>query len=232
MQLEDALKLVIERSRLLQAFLPDQKMAEMFAETTRGITYAQPKVPLISSVNGETQEVGTPEYWENNLSQSDEFTVNSDLANYQVFLSLGSQTALPTSEGIHLSSLRQGNDWREMLHSLGELIVRGAVINWDNFYQNHQNYHHCLQLPTYPFQRQRYWFKTSEDKSQAETELRDKTEEKLFSLLHQGEIQQLTNLLEKTGEFSEEQIELLPEMLEILAKHHQEQVNATVEKVS
>ena len=92
-----------------------------------------------------------------------------------------------------MSSLCQGNDWREILHSLQELIVRGAKINWAGFYHN---LHPRLQLPTYPFERQRYWFKTTEDKSQAVTQLREKTEAKLFNLLHQGEIQQVTKLLE------------------------------------
>ncbi len=210
LQLEDALKLVVERSRLLKAFLPDEKMKEMFEKTAQEVTYSQPKIPVISSLTGE-----------NNLQALSEFTVDSDLDNYQIFLSLGSETALK-SNGIHLSSLCQGDDYREMLRSLGELIVRGAAIDWVRFYRNS---HHRLQLPTYPFERQRYWFKTTED------ELREKTEAKLFNLLDQGKIKQLTKLLENTGEFSEAQIDLLPEMLEVLAKHHQEQVNGTVEKI-
>lgn len=227
LKLEDALKLVIERNRLLRAFLPDKNMGEMFGEIAQEVTYSQPNIPVISSISGEvTQEVTTAEYWENNLYKSGEFTATTDLANYQVFLSLGSEIInLPLPEGIHLSSLRQGNDYPEMLHSLGELIVRGAVVDWAGFYQNS---HRRLQLPTYPFERQSYWFKTAEDKQTAETQLREKTEAKLFNLLHQGETQQLIKLLEKTGEFSEEQIKLLPEMLEALAKHHQEQVNPTV----
>ncbi len=227
-KLEDALKLVIERSRLFQPFAIDEKIGEVVQE----INYSQPSIPLISSMSGEiTQEVATPRYWKNKLYKSSEFTANKEtLANYQIFLSLGSEiTNLPNSvEGIHLTSLRQGDDWREILHSLQKLIVRGAVINWAEFYQNS---HHRLQLPTYPFERQRYWFKTVEDKQTVETQFREKIEAKLFNLLHQGKTQQLTNLLEKTGEFSEEQIKLLPEIIEVLVNRHQEQEKETVEKI-
>jgi 3-oxoacyl-[acyl-carrier-protein] synthase II len=46
-------------------------------------------------------------------------------------------------------------DWQQMLHSLGELYVRGVAIDWVAF---HRDYN-CRRvvLPTYPFQRQRYW---------------------------------------------------------------------------
>ncbi|MEM7127080.1 MAG: type I polyketide synthase, partial [Chloroflexota bacterium] len=59
-----------------------------------------------------------------------------------------------------LPSLRQNqNDWQQMLSSLGQLYVRGVEIDWEGFDQAYQR--QKIVLPTYPFQRQRYWVDTS-----------------------------------------------------------------------
>ncbi|MFM7583119.1 MAG: type I polyketide synthase, partial [Caldilinea sp.] len=59
--------------------------------------------------------------------------------------------------GAHLlPSLRQNHsDWQQMFASLGALYVAGGKIDWavlDQAYPRHK-----IELPTYPFQRQRYW---------------------------------------------------------------------------
>ena len=42
-----------------------------------------------------------------------------------------------------------------MLDSLGQLYTAGARIDWESFDDQARCRH--LSLPTYPFQRQRYW---------------------------------------------------------------------------
>jgi SAM-dependent methyltransferase len=55
-----------------------------------------------------------------------------------------------------LPSLRAGRgDWRQMLESLQELYVAGAEIDWARFDSDYPRKR--VALPTYPFQRQRYW---------------------------------------------------------------------------
>ncbi|MGR3219883.1 MAG: SDR family NAD(P)-dependent oxidoreductase [Candidatus Anammoxibacter sp.] len=50
-------------------------------------------------------------------------------------------------------------DRTQLLLNLGDRYVNGADIDWQNFYR------HCrknrIELPTYPFQRQRYWIDVS-----------------------------------------------------------------------
>lgn len=62
-----------------------------------------------------------------------------------------------------LPSLREGqSDWQQMLTTLGELYVRGVAIDWHGF---DQEYHRRrVTLPTYPFQRQSYWVKSTKAK--------------------------------------------------------------------
>lgn len=54
----------------------------------------------------------------------------------------------------------QRADWRQMLNSLGQLYAYGVPIDWPSF---DSAYHrHKVELPTYPFQHQRYWFERKE----------------------------------------------------------------------
>jgi acyl transferase domain-containing protein len=219
--LEDALKLVTERSRLMQASLEPEKMVEAFAKIAKEVSYSQPPISLISSLPGEptTKEIATPEYWCCHLQQPGKLTAGIEtLAGDHVFLAIASKlTSIPKQAEVYLSSLRQGQEeWLEMLHSLGELFVRGAVIDWSNFYPDYPG---CrLQLPTYPFERQRYWFKATENGHKEATTLEHNTQPQFANFLHLGETQQIAQLLGETGNFSEAQMKLMPELLEILAK--------------
>ena len=63
-------------------------------------------------------------------------------------------------EPLLLPSLRAGqSDWQSMLMSLGALYERGASIDWQGFERDYVR--RRVALPTYPFQRQRYWVETT-----------------------------------------------------------------------
>ena len=47
------------------------------------------------------------------------------------------------------------DDWQTLLDSLAELYVRGAKIDWAGFDRDYPR--RKTELPTYPFQRRRYW---------------------------------------------------------------------------
>jgi acyl transferase domain-containing protein len=52
----------------------------------------------------------------------------------------------------------ENEDWQPILSKLLDLYVRGVPIDWLQFYKDYP----CrkVTLPTYPFQRQRYWIET------------------------------------------------------------------------
>jgi len=92
---------------------------------------------------------------------------------------------------IFLPSLREHqSDWQQMLTSLGALYVHGVPIDWAGFDQDAgaPRVRRKVLLPTYPFQRQRYWLDTSQSQrgSNALSPLLDKivqlpaTQETLF----------------------------------------------------
>jgi acyl transferase domain-containing protein/acyl carrier protein len=66
---------------------------------------------------------------------------------------------LPENAGLMLPSLRQNIDnWQQILDSLSQLYLKGIEIDWSGLDRDYQR---CkVVLPTYAWQRQRYWIET------------------------------------------------------------------------
>jgi microcystin synthetase protein McyG len=144
-----------------------------FRQVTAAISYHPPQIPLISNLTG--QQIGAneidAEYWCQHLRQTVKFanSLNSlDELGLDIFLEIGpkptligiGQQCLAASDRVWLSSLRpKREDWEEMLTSLARLAVNGAEIDWVGFDRDFDR--RKLVLPTYPFQRERYWIETN-----------------------------------------------------------------------
>ncbi|MEM9212763.1 MAG: beta-ketoacyl synthase N-terminal-like domain-containing protein [Cyanobacteria bacterium P01_F01_bin.150] len=63
-----------------------------------------------------------------------------------------------------LTSLRhpkeKQSDIFHLMRTLGQLWLEGVSVNWDGFYKNERRSR--VPLPTYPFERQRYWIEPDE----------------------------------------------------------------------
>ncbi|MCP4111297.1 MAG: acyltransferase domain-containing protein [Desulfobacteraceae bacterium] len=166
--------------------LMDPMLSE-FEVVASWIKYSSPKTDLISNVTGTfaTDEITKPSYWRNHVRQPVRFADSMKTLfqeGYDIFLEIGQKPVLlgmgrqcvngtgnletDKETGFFgktrfLPSLRQGqNDWGQMLKSLAELYINGVPINWTGFDRAYSRKR--LVLPTYPFQRQRYWFDTEE----------------------------------------------------------------------
>jgi len=146
-----------------------ESVLDEFEESARKLRYTPTKIPLFSSMRLET--VGerrlNAAYWRQNLRNTVRFSeaVQKLYAEgYRIFLEIGPSPILvgmgsqcvPPGEGLWLPSLRQGrDDWQQMLETLGQLYVHGVDVNWEEFYKGRRA--RKIALPTYAFQRQRYW---------------------------------------------------------------------------
>lgn len=146
-----------------------EPMLAPFAQVASSASFCLPKITLISNVTGDTAtaEITTTEYWCRQIRQPVRFAAGMECLRqqgYEMFLEVGPQPillgmgrqCLPHAHNVWLGSLRQGRpDWQQMLESLAGLYTRGFAIDWFGF---HQDYPRCrVELPTYPFQRQKYW---------------------------------------------------------------------------
>ncbi len=251
--LEDGLKLIAERALVMHNLLQNEQIVAGFADESNicslltepilaqfhqvvaSVTYANPQIDLISGFTGErlTQKDITPEYWWNHLCSvlplTDSFKT-LDACDDMVFVEIGPQPVLiemayqylPKRVEIWLPSLYKGQeDWQQILQTLGELYTRGVPIDWSSFDKGYERQR--LSLPTYPWQRQRYWISEAEQKYQRVEALSpENTQTPITNLLYEGNAQQLAQLLQKAGSFSQEQMKLLPEMLAILVREHQQ----------
>ena len=206
-----------------------QPMLGEFKKITDEINYNQPKIDMISNVTGElsTEEISTSQYWLNHVVKPVKFRQSFQYLNqagYKIFLEVGpkpillgmGKTILDNDSSnqldsiLFLPSLRSGKeDSQQMLESLGRLSLSGASINWSSFSDNQPN--SLLQIPTYPFQRQRHWLKSSPT----------------GSLLNALKSEKLAERLREMGDFSEEEIQLVPKILDKLAQCEQQVSQST-----
>ncbi len=147
-----------------------EPVLDAFESAVAGARFSEPRVPVISNVTGrqvEPAELGRPSYWRRHLRDTVRFSdgINTLLEQgYRWFVEMGPH---PTLTGIvrqfiddpqlcWLVSLRRGQaDWPQVLEALGALHVAGAPVNWRAFDMPYAR--RRVSLPTYPFQRQRYW---------------------------------------------------------------------------
>ncbi|WP_193200137.1 type I polyketide synthase, partial [Nostoc sp. MG11] len=143
-----------------------------FRRIAATITYNPPQIDIISNVTGEQliTEVINAEYWCNHLISSVQFAKGLQglyTAGYEIFLEIGPKGTLSGmgskclgGQGVWLPSLSQKHgDWQQILESLAEVYVRGVQVEWSAFDRDYSR--RRLQLPTYPFQRKRYWIEAS-----------------------------------------------------------------------
>jgi surfactin synthase thioesterase subunit/acyl carrier protein len=93
-------------------------------------------------------------------------------------------------------------------------------VNWFEFDGCYSR--QFVQLPTYPWQRQRYWFDSKNQRLKLSPKENDWSE--LFNLLHQKKIEVLASQLATLEVLSEEEVKLLPKVLELLANQHKKQL--------
>ena len=178
-------------ARMLQVAVPyhSAHMDQIRDELLESLASLSPKsasVPQISVVTGEPidgAELGGA-YWWRNIRQPVLFADGIEhLAQeeYTTFLELGPHPVLASSvaeclgaagvTGTVLPSIRRQEDERAaMLRSLGALYAAGRSVDWASLYGDHVPH---LDLPQYPWQRERHWFEPSEAAGDAEWSVPD-----------------------------------------------------------
>ncbi|MBV6623052.1 MAG: SDR family oxidoreductase [Rivularia sp. (in: Bacteria)] len=150
-----------------------------FIKMANIIQFKAPQIPFISNVTGTwiTAEQATDvNYWAQHLRQTVQFSagISTLLAEpNRILLEVGPGRTLSTLVKQHsgqqrgqiaLTCLRhpkeQYSDIAFILNTLGQLWLKGVCINWSSFYERERR--HRLPLPTYPFERQRYWIEPQE----------------------------------------------------------------------
>ncbi|WP_394838006.1 SDR family NAD(P)-dependent oxidoreductase [Pendulispora rubella] len=155
-------------------------MLEAFRRVAEGVTYGRAQVAIVSNVTGARatdEEMGRAEYWVRHVREAVRFgdgvrtLEGSGVRGYLelgpdgVLTALGPQS-VTESGATFVAGLRKGGSEVEALVSaVGELHTRGHAVDWRAFFAPFGP--RCVELPTYAFQRQRYWLDAPESPSSA-----------------------------------------------------------------
>ncbi|GAB3449356.1 type I polyketide synthase [Actinophytocola sediminis] len=148
-----------------------EPMLAEFHQVAEGLSYEEPRIPIVSTVTGELvdQAMCGPDYWTRHARSTVRFSAAVsmlDSLGVSALLELGpdgvlaaqAERILDDSErGGHLvvPALRTGQDEpRTVVGALGALYTAGFSPAWSSVFGDAAA---VVDLPTYPFQRQRYW---------------------------------------------------------------------------
>ncbi|MDS1271712.1 type I polyketide synthase [Lipingzhangella sp. LS1_29] len=146
-----------------------------FAQRVAHRTLHSPRIPLASTVTGTIQAtLDSPDYWVTQARQPTRFSAAvAELENHGVrtFVEIGPRATLRSAleQSLHAKSAtlvlaaQRGHrddesshhDVTALLTALGRLYTRGYDIGWEHQWAQHPP--RLVDLPTYPFQRRRFW---------------------------------------------------------------------------
>ncbi|SDT81653.1 pimaricinolide synthase PimS1 [Streptomyces sp. TLI_053] len=144
-------------------------MLDDFLAVAQSLTFRRPEIPVISNVTGgvaTAEEITDPEYWVRQVRGAVRFAdVVTTLAaeGATTFVELGPDGTLTGLVGAVLDDTvtavpvlrRERPEQRTALTALARIHVQGHRVDWTALFGG--GHRPRLALPTYPFQRRRYW---------------------------------------------------------------------------
>jgi phthiocerol/phenolphthiocerol synthesis type-I polyketide synthase E len=170
---------------------------EPFKEHLRRVKLSPPELPYLSNLTGRwitPAEATDPDYWAAHLRQTVRFSegLQELLRGFEgALVEVGAGEALTTLARQHLpreaatpvfASLRRpetsSSEVAFLLSTAGRLWLAGVSLDWRGFHAGWRR--RRLPLPTYPFERRRYWIEAQQERSDAEQP--EQPEENGFSI--------------------------------------------------
>ncbi|GLW76034.1 hypothetical protein Aglo01_05160 [Actinokineospora globicatena] len=129
-----------------------EPMLADFSRAVAGLSFASPTIPLVSTAPGDPS---TPEYWVRQVRETVRFADAVAGLDGSVFVELGPDAVLSALVADGIPAARGARPSTEVIaDALGELWVRGADVDWQAV---HAGPRALIDLPTYPFQHERFW---------------------------------------------------------------------------
>ncbi len=158
-----------------------EPLREALTALASNVAFNPPRIPYISNVTGTwitNEQVGDPGYWAQHMCQTVRFAdgVAALLQKTEsILLEVGPGQSLCSFVKQHPACERQrmplvmstlpsvyerSSEFSFLLNTLGKLWLSGVTLDWKGFYAHEKR--RRVPLPTYPFERQRYWIEPPE----------------------------------------------------------------------
>jgi acyl transferase domain-containing protein len=148
-----------------------EPMLEEFAEVCSSLAFKDPKVPIVSNLSGDVlsaQQATDPSYWVRHAREAVRFGDAIETSRSQgvsTYVELGpdpvllamARNALGADVPVgYVPTLRDGRQERgAIVRAIAAAHAAGAKVDWTAFFTGTEAKR--VPLPTYPFQRERYW---------------------------------------------------------------------------
>lgn len=152
-----------------------EPMMKPFLVKVKSVKLNKPAIPFVSTATAKwitDEEATNPEYWSNHVRATVRFAegiqtlwnekpqrVLLECGPRNTASTLAKQQAKEPTKQIAISTLNDTAEnfaeWEQILFALGQLWMSGATIDWKNFYALEKR--RKVALPTYPFEKKRYW---------------------------------------------------------------------------
>ena len=148
---------------------------EPFGRLLETVTLREPEIPFMSNLTGDwitAEQATSPRYWVEHLRRAVRFAdgvrelmkepncLLLEVGPGQTLAGLARQNCDPDATRRVISSARGaqagGLDITSLLSAGGDLWLAGVEIDWQGFHAGVRRQR--VALPTYPFERKRYWF--------------------------------------------------------------------------
>ncbi len=207
-----------------------------FIDMLSNISLSTPKIPIISNLTGDwlsPQEAMDPQYWYQHMRNTVRLKDGLEVLakdSHSFFIEVGPKRSLcyfltsilstHSNHGHTIShALSPAHDFKQVLEVLGRAWMKSIHIHWSLLH--HHTEQHKIPLPTYPFQRQRYWV-------EADRELRTNkihyfqpawVGQKIY---HDPRFLDKKGLKDKTWVVIKDRFDLANQFISFLKKHHVE----------
>ncbi|MFI2208025.1 SDR family NAD(P)-dependent oxidoreductase, partial [Streptomyces sp. NPDC020192] len=142
-----------------------EPMLDEFMAAIAEVRFSPPRIAVVSDLTGEPADMASPEYWVRQVRSAVRFADGlAWLAEQGVdtFVDAGPDGVVAglaqanSADAVAVALMRKDRDGLQTaLLAAGDLFVQGVPIDWDALYADAEP--RWVDLPTYAFQRRRYW---------------------------------------------------------------------------
>ncbi|MYX61879.1 SDR family NAD(P)-dependent oxidoreductase, partial [Streptomyces sp. SID8382] len=173
-------------------------MLDAFREVAEGLTYEAPRIPIVSNLTGgvvSAEEITSPEFWVRHVREAVRFLDGVRTLEAQgvtTFVELGpdgvlsamAQECVTGDDVAFAAALRKGRAEAESVTAaLAVPHVRGQSPDWREYFEGTGA--RRVELPTYAFQRTRYWW---EEAPAAEAALGGAVDGRFWDVVERGDV--------------------------------------------
>ncbi|WP_370656929.1 type I polyketide synthase, partial [Streptomyces sp. NBS 14/10] len=149
-----------------------EPMLDRFRAVAEGLTYHTPTIPFVSSVTGraaDPEDLCSADYWVRHVratvrfADTVRFLADQGVSRFVELgpdgsLSVAAQESVTSDTAVFVPLVRKDRpEPAAALTALGRLHAHGESVDWSAFFADSGA--RRIELPTYPFQHERYWAK-------------------------------------------------------------------------